>query len=245
MNARLADMNILVTAAGQGIGHAAALSFAREGANVWATDINYELLARFDHPRIRTRVMDVRDTAQVDVIVRGAGTLDVLFNCAGIVHDGSLLNCDEVTWDLSMDLNVKSMYRVTRAALPLMLQAGRGSIINMASMASSVKGFVDRCAYGTTKAAVIGLTKSLAADYVRAGLRCNAVCPATVDTPSLRDRVAGASDPLQAERNFLARQPMGRLATVDDICPLLVYLASNESSYVTGGIHSVDGGVTI
>ena len=245
MSQRLQGRTAFVTAAGNGIGRAAALAFAAEGATVWATDIAPESLATLGHGLIRTRVLDVRDTAAVNAAVAGAGRIDVLFNCAGIVHHGSLLECDDDVSARSMDLNVASMHRVTRAALPGMLAAGGGSVINMSSMASSIKGFANRCVYGASKAAVIGLTKSIAADFVRQGIRCNAVCPGTVDTPSLRGRIAAAADPAQAERDFIARQPMGRLAEVDDITPLLVYLASDESRFVTGQALSVDGGVTI
>jgi 2-keto-3-deoxy-L-fuconate dehydrogenase len=177
------------------------------------------------------------------------GAVDVLFNCAGFVHHGGIADCDEAAWDFSMDLNVKSMWRVTRAFLPGLLAraaaTGTASIVNMSSMCSSIKGFPSRCIYGTTKAAVIGLTKSIAADHVKMGLRCNAIAPGTVDTPSLRGRIAAAVDPAAAERDFVARQPMGRLASVDDIAPLVVYLASDESRFVTGNVLSVDGGVTI
>jgi NAD(P)-dependent dehydrogenase (short-subunit alcohol dehydrogenase family) len=245
MSQRLHGKTAFVTAAGNGMGRAAALAFADEGATVWASDVDPASLATLAHPRIRTRVLDVRDTAAVNAAAAEAGRVDALFNCAGIVHHGTLLECDDAAWALSMDLNVASMHRVTRALLPAMLEAGGGSIINMASMASSIKGFANRCVYGASKAAVIGLTKSIAADFVRRGIRCNAVCPGTVDTPSLRGRIAAAPDPAQAERDFVARQPMGRLAVVDDITPLLVYLASDESRFVTGQALSVDGGVTI
>ena len=242
---RLAGKTAFITAAGNGIGRAAAIAFAAEGAHVIATDIDGAALASLDHPALRTHVLDVRDGDAVQRVTADAGTVDVLFNCAGIVHHGTLLECDDEAWARSMDINVGSMHRVTRALLPAMLAAGRGSIINMASMASSIKGFPNRCVYGASKAAVIGLTKAIAADHVRQGIRCNAVCPGTVDTPSLRGRIAAAADPAQAERDFIARQPMGRLAVVDDITPLLVYLASDESRFVTGQALSVDGGVTI
>ena len=249
---RLAGKTMLITAAAQGIGRASALACAAEGAKVIATDINEALLAALaeEQPAIDVRRMDVRDSAAVQGLASSLPALDALFNCAGMVANGSLLECSEADWDLSFDLNVKSMYRVTRAFLPGMLEqaAANGSgvsIINMASMASSIKGFANRCAYGATKAAVIGLTKSLAADYVKQGLRANALCPGTVDTPSLRGRIASAADPVQAEKDFIARQPMGRLATVEDIAPMVVYLASDESRFVTGQALLVDGGVTI
>jgi len=240
---RLKGKTAFITAAGQGIGRASALAMAREGATVWASDVDAGLLSGLDG--LRTMQLDVLDTAAVQAAAREVGAVDVLFNCAGFVHHGTLLDCEESDWDFSFDLNVKSMYRVTRAFLPAMLERGAGSIINMASMCSSVKGFPNRLAYGATKAAVIGFTKALAADYVKRGLRCNALCPGTVDTPSLRGRIAAAPDPAQAERDFIARQPMGRLATVDDITPLVVYLASDESRFVTGSAISVDGGTTI
>jgi 2-keto-3-deoxy-L-fuconate dehydrogenase len=242
---RLAGKTAFITAAGNGMGRAAALAFADEGATVWATDVDESALESLAHARIATRVLDVRDGEAIRRVAAEVGRVDVLFNCAGIVHHGSLLDCDDAAWALSMDLNVGSMHRVTRAMLPGMLAAGGGSIINMASMASSIKGFANRCVYGASKAAVIGLTKAIAADYLRQGVRANAVCPGTVDTPSLRGRIAASSDPAQAERDFIARQPMGRLAVVGDVTPMLVFLASDESSFITGQALSVDGGVTV
>ena len=249
---RLQGKTVLITAAAQGIGRASALACATEGARVIATDINAALLATLTQtaPTIQTEQLDVRDSAAVLALAQRMGPLDALFNCAGMVANGSLLECSEDEWDLSFDLNVKSMFRMTRAFLPGMLGHAKDtgasvSIINMASMASSIKGFANRCAYGTTKAAVIGLTKSLAADFVKQGVRANALCPGTVDTPSLRGRIAAAADPVQAEKDFIARQPVGRLATVDDITPLVVFLASDESRFVTGQNLLVDGGVTI
>jgi 2-keto-3-deoxy-L-fuconate dehydrogenase len=248
---RLKGKTLLITAAGQGIGRASAIACAREGAQVIATDLQAGLLQALerDAPGLRTAVLDVRDTASVQALARELPPLDGLFNCAGFVHEGSILDCDEAAWDFSFDINVKGMYRVTRAFLPGMLDKAAGgatpAILNMASMASSIKGFANRFAYGATKAAVIGFTKSIAADYVTRGLRCNALCPGTVDTPSLRQRIANAPDPVQAEKNFIARQPMGRLATVDDIAPMVVYLLSDESRFVSGQAVLVDGGVTI
>ncbi len=249
---RLQGKTVLITAAAQGIGCASALACAAEGARVIATDINAALLQSLAraHPAIHAELLDVRDSAAVSALAERLGPVDALFNCAGMVANGSLLACTEEDWDTSFDLNVKSMYRMTRAFLPGMLRhakdTGRSvSIINMASMASSIKGFANRCAYGATKAAVIGLTKSLAADFVQQGVRANALCPGTVDTPSLRGRIAASADPLQTEKDFIARQPMGRLATVDDITPLVVFLASDESRFVTGQNLLVDGGVTI
>lgn len=246
MPGRLEGKTAFITAAGQGMGRAAAEAFAREGARVWATDIDAGLLAALDaRDGIRTRVMDVTDGGAVQRVCAEAGTVDVLFNCAGYVAHGNLMDCSEADWDRSFDINVKSMYRVTRALLPAMLAQARGSIINMSSIASSVKGLPNRLAYGTTKAAVIGFTKAIAADYVKQGIRCNAVCPGTVDTPSLQGRINALPDPVQARRDFVARQPMGRLGTVEDMVPLFVYLASDESSFATGVAFSVDGGMTI
>ena len=249
---RLQGKTILITAAAQGIGRASALACLAEGARVIATDINQSLLDSLaaEYSSIQIELLDVRSNAAVAALAARTPALDALFNCAGMVANGSVLDCTELDWDVSFDLNVKSMFRMTRAFLPAMLakaetQRTNVSIINMASMASSIKGFTNRCAYGTTKAAVIGFTKSLAADYVKAGLRANALCPGTVDTPSLRGRIASAADPLQAEKDFIARQPMGRLANVDDITPMVVYLASDESRFVTGQTLLVDGGVTI
>lgn len=249
---RLEGKTVLITAAAQGIGRASALACAAEGARVIATDINQQFLDSLaaEHAGIQVAQLDVRNDAAVTALAARTPALDALFNCAGMVANGSMLECTEADWDLSFDLNVKSMFRMTRAFMPAMLakaqtENGSVSIINMASMASSIKGFANRCAYGATKAAVIGLTKSLAADYVKAGLRANALCPGTVDTPSLRGRIDSAADPVQAEKDFIARQPMGRLATVQDISPMVVYLASDESRFVTGQTLLVDGGVTI
>jgi 2-keto-3-deoxy-L-fuconate dehydrogenase len=249
---RLKGKTLLITAAGQGIGRASALACMREGADVFATDIRADLLESLvlEAPTLRTQLLDVRDDAAVQALATRLPALDGLFNCAGFVHEGTILDCDEAAWDFSFDLNVKGTYRVTRAFLPAMLDklartGGSASILNMASMASSVKGFPNRFAYGATKAAVIGMTKALAADFVTRGLRCNALCPGTVDTPSLRGRIAAAADPAAAEKAFIARQPMGRLATVDDITPQVVYLLSDESRFVSGQAVLVDGGVTI
>jgi 2-keto-3-deoxy-L-fuconate dehydrogenase len=249
---RLHGKTVLITAAAQGMGRACALACAAEGAQVIATDIDAANLASLaqESSAIQTELLDVRDVEAVQALAARTPALDVLFNCAGIVVNGSVVECSESDWDRSFDINVKSMYRMCQAFLPGMLlhakaHGGSVSIINMASMASSIKGFANRCAYGTTKAAVIGLTKSIAADFVRQGVRCNALCPGTVDTPSLRGRIASAADPVQAEKDFIARQPIGRLATVDDITPLVIYLASDESLLVTGQAWLVDGGVTI
>ena len=244
---RLSGKRILIIAAGQGMGRASAIACAAEGAEVIATDRDPALLVGLDG--VETAALDVTDPSAITALAARIGPLDGLFNCAGIVHHGSILDLDDAAWALSVDVNVTSMLRVTRACLPGMLEraaeVGSASILNMASMASSIKGFVNRTAYGATKAAVIGLTKGIAADFVTRGLRCNALCPGTVDTPSLRGRIAAAADPVQAEKDFIARQPMGRLAEVGDITPLIVYLLSDESRFVTGQAMLVDGGVTI
>ncbi|OGA62680.1 MAG: NAD(P)-dependent oxidoreductase [Betaproteobacteria bacterium RIFCSPLOWO2_12_FULL_65_14] len=245
MAGRLTGKSAFITAAAQGIGRGAALAFAREGAQVWATDVNAQGLSTLGEDGIRTRVLDVTDAAAIERAAREVGDIDVLFNCAGIVHNGTLLDATPQEWDLGFSVNVKSMYLVTRAFLPGMLKKGRGSIINMASVASSIRGLPNRFVYGATKAAVIGLTKAIAADYVSRGIRCNAVCPGTVDTPSLQGRINAQPDPVQARKDFIARQPMGRLGTVDDITGLIVFLASDESLFVTGLAHSIDGGMTI
>ena len=246
MAGRLAGKVAFISAAGQGIGRAAALAFAREGAQVWATDVNAKALAELGGtPGIHTRTLDVTDEGAVTRTATDVGAIDVLFNCAGFVHHGTILDCTPKDWDFSFNLNVKSMYLVTRALLPGMLKKGRGSIINMSSIASSVKGLPNRFVYGATKAAVIGLTKAIAADYVKQGIRCNAIGPGTVDTPSLRQRIAAFADPVQAEKDFIARQPMGRLGGVDDITGILVFLASDESLFATGNMYSIDGGMTI
>jgi 2-keto-3-deoxy-L-fuconate dehydrogenase len=233
------------------MGRAAAIAFAREGAKVWATDMNAKTVAELEgkdgggEHRIRTSVLDVTDEAAVSKMSKEAGDIDVLFNCAGIVHHGSILDATPKDWDQAFAVNVKSMYLVSRAFLPGMLRKNRGSIINMASVASSIRGLPNRFVYGASKAAVIGLTKAIAADYVGKGIRCNAICPGTVDTPSLQGRINAFADPVQARKDFVARQPMGRLGTVDDIMGILVFLASDESLFATGNAYSIDGGMTI
>jgi 2-keto-3-deoxy-L-fuconate dehydrogenase len=246
MSGRLAGKTAFITAAGQGIGRGAALAFAREGAKVWATDINAKTLADLEgKDGIRTRVLDVLDEAAVNRLAAEVGPLDILFNCAGFVHHGTILDCTLKDWEFSFNLNVRSMYFVTRSLLPGMLKKGGGSIINMSSIASSLKGLPNRFVYGATKAAVIGLTKAIAADYVKQGIRCNCIGPGTVDTPSLGERINAFADPVQARKDFIARQPMGRLGSVEDITGILVFLASDESKFATGNMYSIDGGMTI
>ena len=247
---RLKDKTILITAAGQGMGRASAVACAAEGATVYATDVNSDALASLDGVAgIETRVLDVTDGAAILALAAELPDLDGLFNCAGIVHHGTVLDLSDDAWEQSVGVNITSMIRMSRAFIPGMIRraetTGTASILNMSSMASSIKGFPYRAAYGITKAAVLGLTKSIAADFVGTGLRCNALCPGTVDTPSLRGRIASSPDPAQAEKDFVARQPMGRLATVDDMTPTIIHLLSDGSSYVTGQAVLVDGGVTI
>jgi 2-keto-3-deoxy-L-fuconate dehydrogenase len=243
---RLTGKRALVTAAAQGIGRATAQAFAAEGAQVIATDVHEGKLAHLNGvPGVSTRLLDVTDADAVLAIAADTGAVDVLFNCAGFVHHGSVLECGESDWDFSFDLNVKSMYFTIRAFLPAMLDAGGGSIINMSSVASSIKGIAHRCVYGASKAAVIGLTKSVAADYIDRGVRCNAICPGTVESPSLQARIDAFDDPLEARRAFIARQPLGRLGTAEEIAAMAVYLASDESAFTTGACMVVDGGVTL
>jgi 2-keto-3-deoxy-L-fuconate dehydrogenase len=241
---RLAGKTALITAAAQGIGRACAERFAREGARVIATDVH---IAALEGTAFDVHRLDVRDSAAVQALSREVGTVDVLFNCAGFVHAGSVLECSEDDWDFSFDLNVKSMYRTIRAFLPAMLERGGGSIINMSSAASSVKGVPNRCVYGASKAAVIGLTKSVAADFVTRGIRCNAICPGTVGSPSLAQRIAeqakAQGKPVgEVEAAFVARQPMGRIGKAEEIAALAAYLASDEAGFTTGQIHVIDGG---
>jgi len=241
MASRLAGKVVVVTAAGQGIGQAIARACADEGAQVWATDINeaaLEALAR-DLSAVTTRVVDVRSTSAVAELAGEAGDVHALVNCAGFVQNGTLLDCTEAEWDFSFDLNVKSMYRTCSAFLPGMLARGAGSIVNVSSVASSIKGVAYRCVYGATKAAVIGLTKGVAADFVARGIRANAICPGTIHTPSLEERM-GVVDEVRAA--FVARQPMGRLGRPEEVAALAVYLVSDESSFTTGQTHIVDGG---
>lgn len=242
MTGRLEGKRCLVTAAGQGIGRATTERFAREGALVLATDINASALAQLEG--VETALLDVTDAVAIERLVGGdAREFDVVFNCAGWVHQGTILECEEADWRASFEINVTSMYRICKAALPAMLRAGGGSIINMASVVSSIKGAPARFAYGATKAAVIGLTRSIAADYVKSGVRCNAICPGTVMSPSLRERMAALpGDPAAVYQSFVGRQPMGRLGEVAEVAALAVYLASDESAFTTGATHLIDGG---
>ena len=245
MAGRLSGKKIIITAAAQGIGRACVEAYQAEGANVIATDINQEKLDDLSHlPNVETRLLDVLNLEDISRTSKEIGNVDVLFNCAGFVHHGSILDCDETAWDFSFELNVKAQYRMIRAFLPSMLSNGGGSIINMASVCSSVKGIVQRAVYGASKAAVIGLTKSVSADYLRNGVRCNCICPGTVQSPSLDDRINAFEDPIQARKDFIARQPLGRLGNAEEIAAIAVYLASDESAYTTGQPFIIDGGIT-
>ncbi len=248
---RLKGKRIFVTAAGAGIGRAAAIAFAEEGATVFATDLKADLLADLKGKGVsETHVLDVTDTSAVNALAAKIGTIDALFNAAGFVHHGTVLTTSETDWDFSFNVNVKSMHRTIAAFLPAMLKNGGGSIINIASGASSVRGIPNRYVYGASKAAVIGLTKSVAADYIRQGIRCNAICPGTIQSPSLDARIAeqaktqGKSVP-EIRQAFIDRQPIGRLGTAEEIAWLAVYLASDESTYTTGQIHLADGGFAL
>jgi 2-keto-3-deoxy-L-fuconate dehydrogenase len=243
---RLKDKVCLVTAAGQGIGAATARAFAREGATVWATDVDESKLAGLDGVAgIKTAKLDVLDKAAIGQLVGRIGTIDVLFNCAGIVHHGTVLDATDEQWQFALNLNVRSMFWSIQAVLPGMLAKGGGSIVNMSSAASSVKGAALRCIYGTTKAAVIGLTKSVAVDYVSKGIRCNAICPGTVQTPSLDERIAGLGGGADARQFFLQRQPTGRFGSADEIASLALYLASDEAAFTTGTVNVIDGGWSV
>jgi len=241
---RLAGKTALVTAAGQGIGKASALAMAKEGADVYATDVNPATLGdlgALGHSCIQTFILDVRDETSVREGVKRADP-DILFNCAGFVHHGTILEASDEEWDFGFDLNVRSMFRTIRAALPGMLERGNGSIINISSALSSIIGAPNRFLYGTTKAAVLGLTKSVAREYITTGVRCNAICPGTVDSPSLHERLRATGDYEAAMKAFVARQPMGRIATAEEIAALVVYLASDESAFTSGQAHIIDGG---
>jgi 2-keto-3-deoxy-L-fuconate dehydrogenase len=246
MTNRLSGKRALVTAAAQGIGRQTAIAFARAGAEVIATDVNEAKLGEFAGEKgIVTRLLDVRNNEAITALAGELGTIDILFNAAGFVHHGTILDCSDGDWDFSFDLNVKSMYRMIRAFLPAMLRQGKGSIVNVASAVSSVRGVPNRFVYGTTKAAVIGLTKSVAADYIRQGIRCNAICPGTIQTPSLDERINAFDDPVSARKAFVERQPMGRLGTAEEVAAAALYLAGDEAGFTTGTILSVDGGFSL
>jgi len=239
---RLNGKTALVTAAGQGIGRAIAERFAAEGATVWATDIDQRLLKSLEG--CQTAWLDVRDESEIATVLEKSGTPDILFNCAGWVANGTILDCTEEDWDRSFELNVKSMYRTVRAVLPGMLARGSGAIINVASAVGATMGVPNRFAYGASKAAVVGLTRSVAADFVARGIRCNAICPGTVDTPSLHERLAATGDAAAAMKAFIARQPMGRLGKAEEIAAIATYLASDEAAFTTGQCFFIDGGWT-
>lgn len=246
MSGKLQGKTALVTAAAQGIGRATALAFAREGAAVIATDINQDKLAEIASTSgITTRRLDVTDESAIRALAQEIRTPNIVTNCAGFVHHGTVLECTQKEWDFAFNLNVRSMYWLIQALLPRMLDNGGGSIINIASVAGSIKGIPNRFVYGASKAAVIGLTKSIAIDFVKRGIRCNAVCPGTIDTPSLGDRINAFADPVQARKDFIARQPMGRLGNAEEIADLCVYLGSDESVFMTGQTVIIDGGVSL
>ena len=248
MGGRLENKYALITAAGNGIGRATVIAFDREGAKVLATDIDHESLdsLKAECPNVETRLLDVTNYAAIKAMAREKKNINVLFNCAGFVHDGTLLDCEENDWDFSFELNLRSMYNIIRSFLPKIIELGNGSIINMSSVVSSLKGVPNRFVYGTTKAAVIGLTKSIAADFINQGIRCNAICPGTVDSPSLRERIkSGDGHYEEVLSSFIARQPIGRIGSPEEIANLAVYLASDESSYTTGVAWNIDGGIMI
>jgi 2-keto-3-deoxy-L-fuconate dehydrogenase len=242
MAGRLAGKRALITAAGQGIGRASAIAFAREGAEVWATDLDEKKLEGL---KGKTRRLDVMDKGAIEALAQETGGVDILLNCAGYVHHGTVLDTSDKDWQFSFDLNVRSMFWTIRAFLPAMLQKGAGSIVNIASGASSVRGIPNRFAYGTTKAAVIGLTKSVAADFIRRGIRCNAVAPGTIETPSLEERIEAQGGTDAVRKAFIDRQPMGRLGTAEEVAAATLYLASDESGFTTGTVLIVDGGFSL
>ena len=247
MSKRLEGKKIIVTAAGQGIGKATAIAFHNEGANVIATDINDKTLADLnkEYPDIEVKKLDSTDNNSILEFVKNLDQVDVLFNAVGFVHHGTILECEEKDWDFSNIVNVKSMYFMSKAILPIMIKQNKGSIVNVSSCASSLKGFPNRFVYGTTKGAVIGLTKSIASDFVKNNIRCNSIAPGTVFSPSWQERVNQSPDPIQAKKDFIARQPMGRLGTAEEIAAIAIYLASDESTFTTGTTFSVDGGNSI
>jgi len=247
MAGKLEGRVALVTSAGQGIGRASAIALAREGAKVFATDIREELFMNIskEHPGITGFKLNVLEQAEVDAALKRTGPIDILFNCSGFVHNGTVLDCEDKDWDFSFDLNVKAHYRMIKAYLPGMLAKGKGNVINMASVASSVKGAPNRFVYGASKAAVIGLTKALAIDFVSKGIRCNCICPGTVETPSLYDRMRAQGDVEKAKAAFIARQPMGRMAQPEEIAEMVVYLASEDTAFITGQALVIDGGWSI
>jgi len=247
MSGRLEGKKILVTAAGQGIGKATAIAFNKEGAHVTATDLNDKTLADLnkEYPEIKVHKLDSTDNNAILEFTKTLDRVDVLFNAVGFVHHGTILECDEKDWDFSSNVNVKSMYFMCKAILPLMIKQNGGSIINISSCASSFKGFPNRFVYGTTKGAVIGLTKAIAADFVKKNIRCNSIAPGTVYSPSWQDRVNQSPDPVQAKKDFIARQPMGRLGTAEEIAAVAVYLASDDATFTTGSTIHVDGGISI
>ena len=243
---RLSGKSALVTAAGQGIGKASVLAMAAEGAQVLATDRDAGLLKAYEGvANVRTAVLDVLDKAAIGKLVEGMPKIDVVFNCAGVVHNGSILQASDADWEFAFNLNARAQFWMCQAVIPKMLANGGGSIINMASVCGSLKGLPNRFIYGASKAAVVGLTKGIAADFVAKGIRCNAIAPGTVDTPSLQERINSYADPVQARKDFVARQPMGRLAQAEEIAPIILYLASDDSIFATGQVFAVDGGMTI
>ena len=244
---RLEGKEVIITAAGQGIGKATAITFHNEGANVTATDINENTLSELnkEYPKIKVKKLDSTKNEDIKEFINTFSNIDVLFNAVGFVHHGTILDCEEKDWDFSFDTNIKSMYFMCKAALPTMINNNGGSIINVASVASSIKGLPNRFVYGASKAAIIGLTKSIASDFVKRKIRCNAIAPGTVFTPSWEDRVKQSPDPVKAKKDFIARQPMGRLGTAQEIADFAIYLASDESTFTTGNTFSVDGGMTI
>ena len=247
MSGRLEEKQIVVTAAGQGIGKATAIAFHKEGAHVTATDLNDKTLADLnkEYPEIKVQKLDSTDNNAILEFTKTLDKVDVLFNAVGFVHHGTILDCEEKDWNFSFDVNIKSMYFMCRAILPLMIKQNGGSIINISSIASSLKGLPNRFVYGASKAAIIGLTKSIASDFVKQNIRCNAIAPGTVFSPSWQERVNQSPDPVQAKKDFIARQPMGRLGTAEEIASMAIYLAGDESTFTTGNTFSVDGGMTI